>query len=132
MGLVQRGHTGIQFVHVHGIRHSEHLGQVDDGTAADGDDAVIVQAADVLQDRLCHDVAGLAHAVLLLIHHMTRQRQLPEIRRIDILVRQNQVCFLQLKTFRELPARPVLIQRRLEYDLFHLFRSFSQKYRTFY
>ena len=125
VGFVQRGHTGVQLVHILRVRHGEHFGQVNDGTASDGDDPLVMQAADVLQDGLRHNVAGLAHAVLLLIHHMARQVQLPKMRCIDVLVGQDQVCFLQLETFRELPARPVLIQRRLEYDLFHVSRSSS-------
>ena len=120
--LVQGRHTGIQLVHVHGIRHSEHLGQVDDGAAADGDDAVKGQAADVLQDGLGHNVTGLAHAVLLLIHHMARQIQLPEIRCIDVLVGQDQVPLAQGKALCKLLALAVLVQRRLEYDLFHISR----------
>ena len=118
--LVQRRHTGIQLIHVRGIRHGEHLGQIDDGTAADGDDTVKGQTADVLQDGLGHNVAGLTHAVLLLIHHMARQVQLPEIRLVDVLVCQDQIRLFELKPFRKLFARPVLIQRWLKYDLFHI------------
>ena len=122
LGLVQRRHTGVQLVHVHGIRHGEHLGQVDDGAAADGDDAVKGQAADVLQDGLSHDVAGLAQAVLLLIYHMARQGQLSEIRCVDVFVGQDQVPLAQGKALCKFLAGAVLVQRWLEYDLFHISR----------
>ena len=96
MLLLEVCHAVVQIIHtVGGLGNGQHLGNVDNGAAADSHDAVKVLAAQVVEDGVNHNVGRLTAAKLFLKTGVAAELQRRNGRIVDIFVRQNQVTFAE-------------------------------------
>ena len=96
MLLLEVCHAVVQIVHtVGGLGNGQHLGNVDNGAAADCDNAVKLLAAQVIEDSVNHNVGRLTAAKLFLKTGMAAKIQRRNRRIVNIFIRQNQVTFAE-------------------------------------
>ena len=94
------------------------LGNINDGTAADGDNTLMV-AFNVLIHGLCHVIGGLASAVFLLIQHIAAEVQLAKEGLVDIFVGDYQVTCADFEFLCEFLGGLVFIDGRFDGKHFH-------------
>ena len=94
------------------------LGNINDGTAADGDNTLMV-AFNVLIHGLCHVIGGLASAVFLLIQHIAAEVQLAKEGLVDIFVGDHQVTRADFEFRSEFFSGLKLIDGRFNRKHFH-------------
>ena len=120
MLLLEVCHAVVQIVHtVGGLGNGQHLGNVDNGAAADRDNAVKLLAAQVVEDGIHHHVGRLAAAELLLKTGVAAELQRRNGRIVDIFVRQDQVTRAELQLFRQRAKIHVFCNRRYDFEGFH-------------
>ena len=96
MLLFEVCHAVVQIVHtVGGLGNGQHLGNVDNGAAADRDNTVKLLAAQVIEDSVNHNVGRLTAAKLFLKTGMAAEIQRRNRRIVNIFIRQNQVTFAE-------------------------------------
>ena len=94
------------------------LGNINDGTAADGDNTLMV-AFNVLIHGLCHVIGGLASAVFLLIQHIAAEVQLAKEGLVDVFVGDHQVTNADFEFRSEFFSGLKLIDGRFNRKHFH-------------
>ena len=101
MNLLQVCHAVVQIIYLIFLgSNSQHLGNVDNGAAADSDNAVIVLIAQFVEDGIYHHVGRLAHAVLFLKQGMASQIQCGNCRLVNIFIGQNEIFCTQTSFLR--------------------------------
>ena len=120
MLLLEVCHAVVQIVHtVGGLGNGQHLGNVDNGAAADRDNAVKLLAAQVIEDSVNHNVGRLTAAKLFLKTGMAAEIQRRNRRIVDIFVRQDQVARAELQLFRQRAEIHIFRDRGNDLECFH-------------
>ena len=109
------GHVAVQIVHTGAFRsHGQHLGDVDDGAPAHGNDAAAALAFYALKNGVHHDVGRFARSERLLIHDRRRQIHGAEKGLIDVLVGQDDIVSRNAELFRKFTAGVEVMKFRFE------------------
>ena len=120
MLLLEVCHAVVQIVHtVGGLGNSQHLGNVDNGAAADRDNTVKLLAAKVIEDSVNHNVGRLTAAKLFLKTGVAAEIQRRNRRIVNIFIRQNQVARAELQLFRQRAEIHIFRDRGNDLECFH-------------
>lgn len=102
-----------------GRSHRQDFGHVDDGTAADGDDAAEIIAGGRCQQRVHHGVAGLSLAVIFQKKRLGTAVETVKKGFEDIRVAEDEVFLADVEACQEVLAGGEHVDGRFADELFH-------------